>query len=138
MRLNWASAVALVSVLLVVSSCGLLDDDGGIDERVACRVMALSVPDTTLFADVIQAHITGAVGPNSCYHLESIGEERVGKTWTLRPLAHHLVPKGGACGAWVVPLDEIVSLEPRTLGWVYVVVISQGPALLDSTFVITQ
>jgi hypothetical protein len=138
MRLKQVSAATLISLVLVVSSCGLLDDDGGIDECVPCYATMLSVPDTTLFGQMIEGRITGAVGPDGCYDLESIRQERVGKTWVLRPMARHHVPEHGGCSAMVVPLDETVSLEPRTIGWVYVVVLSGGPALLDSTFVNSQ
>jgi hypothetical protein len=129
----------LFSTLLLLSSCGVVDQDDDrcatIDEKLPCLAEALQVPDTTAAGDMIPARIRGVVGSDGCYHLESIERELVGSTWVLRPIAHHLELPGGACTYWVPRFDRVVALRPPHSGWAYIVVLSSGPALLDSTFV---
>lgn len=136
MALRSKLCAVMVSALVLLASCGLLDSDHGLDECVPCTVQGLEVPDTTFAGQPIMAHITGIVGPDCSYHLERITCQSVGATWVLRPIAHHRVEPGHAYCAMVIQLDEVVALEALSTGWVYVVVLSRGPALLDSTFVL--
>jgi hypothetical protein len=126
-------AVAMSAVMLV-SGCELWDDQG-IDERVPCRATGLEVADSTAGGHDIIVRITGAVGPSGCYHLEEIERCRADRTWILSPMARHRVPEHSGCSDMVVPLDEIVSLEPADTGWTRIEVRSSGPLLLDSTYV---
>jgi len=118
-------------------SCGLMDSGTDIDECVPCIVQGLEVPDSTAAGEPILAHITGVVGPDCSYHLEQITLTSVGPTWVLRPIAHHRVEAGHGYCQMVIELDEVVPLDVLRNGWVYVVVLSRGPDLLDSTFVKT-
>ena len=126
----------VLAVMVLVVSCGLLDPDDNIDECLPSVARGLEVPDTTAAGSPILAHITGFVGPSSAYHLERITRQRVGSTWVLRPITHHREEAGHAYGARVVDLDELVTIEPTGVGWYYIFVLSRGPALLDSTFVV--
>lgn len=125
----------VVSVFVLLAGCGLLDSDDGIDECLPCTVLGLEVPDTTQAGQPILAHITGIVGPDCSYDLERVARQSVGRTWLLRPIAHHRVEPGHVYCQMVIKLDEVVALEASSTGWVYVVVLSRGPAFLDSTFV---
>lgn len=135
MALRSRLSIVVASAVALLTSCGLTDSDVEIDEYLPCTVQGLEVADTTLVGEPILAHITGTVGPDCSYHLECVMQQSVGATWLLRPIAHHRVEAGHYYCAMVIELDEVVVLEALRSGWVYVVVLSRGPALLDSTFV---
>ena len=135
MVLRMRLCVVMVLALVLLAGCGLLDSDDGIDECLPCTVKGLEVADTTCAGEPILAHIVGVVGPDCSYSLERIERQRVGPTWLLRPIARHRVEPGYAYCEMVIQLDEVVALEALSTGWIYVVVLSRAPALLDSTFV---
>lgn len=105
MRLDRASAAALISVLLIMSSCGLLDDDGGIDECVACDATMLSVPDTTLSGQMIQARVMVLLGPMGVTTLSLFGRREWGRHGfcvRLRTIASQSTP---LAPRWSFPLE---------------------------------
>ena len=126
----------IIAGLGFVLSCGIFDPGEDIDECFPSVANGLEVPDTTVVGQPIVAHITGFIGPSCAYHLEGVTRQQVGRTWVLRPITHHREESGHAYCAAVAYLDEIVTIEPIGSGWFYIFVLSRGPALLDSTFVV--
>ena len=121
--------------LLLLTSCG--DRTCGVEmptsEFVLCWADSLEVPDTLAVGESIPARVWGVAGPDLCYHLERIECELVGPTWVLTPIARHYVNVG--CYYMVSHFDQVVTLTPPGLGWVYVEVLSRKRVLLDSVYV---
>jgi hypothetical protein len=115
--------------------CGLVDEDDTVSEEVLCRVEILEVADSTDWGDPITVYMAGIVGPDSCYHLDRIERENMGRRWVLRPIAHHLVPPCACCTKGAVCFAETVSLQPVDSGWAIIEAESRGPLLTDSTYV---
>ena len=134
MNLRIVALATGLAVAMAAGACGLWDEDG-IDELVPCRATTVEVAESTGGGHAIIVRITGVVGVNGCYHLEEIERCYADRTWILRPIARHRVLEHGGCSQAVVPLDEIISLEPADTGWTRIEVRSSGPVLVDSTYV---
>lgn len=77
--------------------------DAPTDAPVA-EVDSLDAPAEIASSDTLSVHLYGLVGPNGCYSLDRIEEERTPGRVTLRPVVHHRT--GGACTMALVALDE--------------------------------
>lgn len=135
MPMRLAGAMTLGAALVLICCCGPFDDDNVVSEEVLCHVKILGVADSTDAGAAIIVRIAGIVGPDSCYRLERIERESIGRRWVLRPIAHHLVRPCACCPRVVVYFDEFVSLGPADSGWIFVEAESAGPLLADSTYV---
>lgn len=128
-------AVMLAGALALLYGCEACDDENVVDGEGLCYVEVLEAADSTDLGEDIVARIAGVVGSDTCCHLERIEREKIGTTWVLRPIAHRRMSGCGCCPQVAVHFDELVNLGPAGAGWVFLRSESQGPVLVESTFV---
>lgn len=83
--------------------------DASADSTVA-EVDSIDVPAEIASSDTLSVHLYGMVGPNGCYSLDRIEEERAPGQITLLPVVHHRT--GGVCTMALVPLDTAHDVAP--------------------------
>jgi hypothetical protein len=125
-------AIAVV-LLLTLCGCDTCDEGLGDYEYVLCEAESLELPDSVALGDTIWAEIHGITYPG-CHDSATIECKLVGSTWVLRPIARHFLDEG--CRYMIWRHDAIVALTPPRWGRFYVAVLSLGPPLLDSTYVV--
>jgi hypothetical protein len=114
MRFPHAVLLPLTSILVLVGggfgcSAGSNVDDRGV-EFVVAEVDSIEVPSRIAPSDSLSVHLYGTVGPNGCYSLDRIKEERSAGTVTLTPVVRHRT--GGFCTMAIVPLDATHDVPP--------------------------
>lgn len=134
--LRMGLAAVGLALLGLLSGCECVDEGCWIDEEVRCSYASdLRTPGWVAAGESIRAQIAGVVGPDGCYHLERIEQEWTGHNCVLRPVAHHVAEMCVTCGGERVGFGEYVSLFRADSGWVGVELETDGPLLIDSTFV---
>ncbi len=104
----------LVSVVVFTGlgfgcSTGAQPEEGETEYLVA-DVDSLGVPAHIAPSDTLSVHIVGTVGPNGCYSLDRIEEERSEGQLTLTPVVRHVTDR--MCTMALVPLEETYEVAP--------------------------
>ena len=125
-----------IVVLILMCACGGDDETSPQWYDFPAAALTLEVPDSIDADQLIEATVTGYAGC-SCTHLDRVEAELVGSTWILRPIGRYVDPGSDAyCTYNCKPFGRTLSLPPpEHADWVWVVVVSTAPALIDSTYV---
>lgn len=108
-------AVLIAAVALTGTGIGCSTGFGTGDEEVRTEVAhvdSLTVPDEIASSDTLSIHLSGTVGPNGCYSLDRIDEERSPGQLTITPIVHHRTGDDIACTMAIVPLNTTYRAAP--------------------------
>lgn len=84
-------------------------DTTALDTATVDRIDA---PSQIAVSDTLTVHLYGSIGPNGCYSLARIDEDRSPDHITLTPLVQPPTGQDRACTMAIVPLDEAYTLAP--------------------------
>lgn len=76
------------------------------------EVDSVKAPDRIATTDTLTVRLLGTVGPNGCYSFARMAVERSTRQVRLVPLVNRTARGDAMCTMAIVPLDEIVRLEP--------------------------
>ncbi|MCS4173306.1 hypothetical protein [Salinibacter ruber] len=98
------------------------------------RVARIDVPDQIATSDTLRVHLSGTVGPNGCYALARIDEDRTPGRLTLTPRVRLPTADDRACTMAIVPLDTTHVASPPFEPGRLAVRVPQGnqPAVTDT------
>lgn len=92
-------------------------------EYLVADVDSLGVPDQIAPSDTLSVQMKGTVGPNGCYSLDRIEEERSEGQLTLIPVVRHVTDR--MCTMAIVPLEQTYEIAPPFEEGTLQVVVSQ-------------
>lgn len=102
--------------LLGMGTCSTAQQEGGASNQASApdtllaQVDTVEAPARITPTDTLQLRLRGTVGPNGCYSLVRVEQERTPTQVILRPVVRH--SGEDACTMAVVPLDEGVTVAP--------------------------
>ncbi len=81
-------------------------------DTTLAHVDSIDVPAQIATTDTLSAHLYGGVGPNGCYALARIEEERAPGQVTLLPIVQYSTAEDRMCTMAVVSLDTTHAIAP--------------------------
>lgn len=91
-------------------STGAQPDENENVELLVAEVDSIHAPTQIAPTDTLSIRLTGTVGPNGCYSLDRIEEERSEEQLTLTPVVRHVT--GQMCTMAIVSLDVTHEVAP--------------------------
>lgn len=89
-----------------------VQSDEDLPEFHVAEVDSIDVPERIAPTDTLSVRLFGTVGPNGCYSLDRIKEDRSDGQLTVTPVVRYERADDVACTMALVPLDATYEAEP--------------------------